>query len=266
MPRSLLPRADTLSSPHAHLHLHFHLLPSLPPRAELSNLHPGPLPFFAFVFAASKYVELFDTVLMIVKRPRRNVIFLHWYHHCTVLLFTWYTAAWGTTAGIFFVVVNATVHSFMYYFYFRGALGGRISWSKSLTMLQMTQMVAGIGIGLIVSYKWWVTTTKQITTLSLSSFLPFFLSRVRSLAHSHTHAYIHTRTRSLFTPRQVRAPLRRQLAANVPYEAAGDNDIVLHPDVQLIPLAFLRHVCCKVLQDERVGSSLWSRRRQQQWS
>jgi elongation of very long chain fatty acids protein 6 len=154
------------------------------------------LPFFAFVFAASKYVELFDTVLMIVKRPRRNVIFLHWYHHCTVLLFTWYTAAWGTTAGIFFVVVNATVHSFMYYFYFRGALGGRISWSKSLTMLQMTQMVAGIGIGLIVSYKWWVTTTIQIYN-ALSFFLPSFLSFSSAFSRSLTHTRIHTHTHTL---------------------------------------------------------------------
>lgn len=135
-------------------------------------------------------------MLMIVKRPRRNVIFLHWYHHCTVLLFTWYTAAWGTTAGIFFVVVNATVHSFMYYFYFRGALGGRISWSKSLTMLQMTQMVAGIGIGLIVSYKWWVTTTIQIYN-ALSFFLPSFLSFSSAFSRSLTHTRIHTHTHTL---------------------------------------------------------------------
>lgn len=142
---------------------------------------------------------------MIVKRPRRNVIFLHWYHHCTVLLFTWYTAAWGTTAGIFFVVVNATVHSFMYYFYFRGALGGRISWSKSLTMLQMTQMVAGIGIGLIVSYKWWVTTTKQIyqRSLFLPSFLSFFLECVLSLTHTHTHTYTHAHALSSHHGRYV---------------------------------------------------------------
>ena len=121
-----------------------------------SNLRPGPINFFAFVFCVSKYMELLDTVLQILKRPRRSVILLHWYHHCTVLLFTWFTGGWGTTFGIVFVAINAMVHSFMYYFYFRGALGGRISWAKSLTMIQMTQMVAGIAVGVSISVKWYI--------------------------------------------------------------------------------------------------------------
>jgi hypothetical protein len=154
-----------------------------------SNLRPGPVNFFAFVFCASKYMELLDTVLQILKRPRRSVILLHWYHHCTVLLFTWFTGGWGTTFGLVFVAINAMVHSFMYYFYFRGALGGRISWAKSLTMIQvssfmyryilrescsqfdslpltsltifltmiqMTQMVAGIAVGVSISVKWYI--------------------------------------------------------------------------------------------------------------
>jgi hypothetical protein len=122
----------------------------------ISNLRPGPVNFFGFAFCLSKYVELFDTIFHIAKRPRRPVILLHWYHHCTVLLFTWFAGKWATTAGLIFVSMNAAVHSFMYYFYFRGSLGGRISWAKNLTMIQMTQMVGGVAVGISITVKWYI--------------------------------------------------------------------------------------------------------------
>ena len=39
------------------------------------------------LFMWSKFPELFDTVLLVLRG--RPVIFLHWYHHITVLLFCW---------------------------------------------------------------------------------------------------------------------------------------------------------------------------------
>ena len=39
------------------------------------------------MFMWSKFPELFDTVLLVLRG--RPVIFLHWYHHITVLMFCW---------------------------------------------------------------------------------------------------------------------------------------------------------------------------------
>ena len=52
------------------------------------HLHSTPLKFWSYLFALSKYYELADTLFLILKR--KPVIFLHWYHHTTVLLFTWF--------------------------------------------------------------------------------------------------------------------------------------------------------------------------------
>ena len=48
----------------------------------------GPAFVWMYVFTLSKYVELFDTAFMIVRR--KPVSFLHWYHHTSVLAYTWY--------------------------------------------------------------------------------------------------------------------------------------------------------------------------------
>jgi elongation of very long chain fatty acids protein 6 len=59
--------------------------------------------FWCCLFAFSKFFELFDTVLLILKHPTKSVPFLHWYHHFTVLLFTWYAEIYKYSAGILFI-------------------------------------------------------------------------------------------------------------------------------------------------------------------
>lgn len=100
--------------------------------------------FWCLWFAYSKYFELFDTVLKIIKNPDRDVDFLHWFHHATVLLFTWYAEYNKYTAGICFIVMNAFIHTFMYYYYFLKTLGYNPWWDTILTIGQISQMVFGI--------------------------------------------------------------------------------------------------------------------------
>ena len=92
------------------------------------------------MFAWSKFPELFDTVLLVVRG--RDVIFLHWYHHITVLLYCWFSMRIDNPA-IFFGTMNAFVHSIMYYYYARMAQGVRPAFGQILTSLQLSQMVVG---------------------------------------------------------------------------------------------------------------------------
>jgi elongation of very long chain fatty acids protein 6 len=116
---------------------------------------PNTMGIWAHMFVVSKYAELVDTLLLILKHPDREVPFLHWYHHTTVLLFTWYADLYQYTGAIF-MIVNATVHTFMYYYYFRKETGHNPSWALPLTIGQISQMFLGIFVNGSWIYMRWV--------------------------------------------------------------------------------------------------------------
>lgn len=98
--------------------------------------------FCIWVFGISKYFELFDTVILILRK--KEIQFLHWYHHATVLAFTWFSLVVLTPPGAIFGGVNSFVHTVMYYYYFLAAINKQVSWSKYVTRIQISQMVVGI--------------------------------------------------------------------------------------------------------------------------
>ena len=44
---------------------------------------------WSWLFILSKPIELIDTAFLVLKK--RELIFLHWYHHVTVFIFVWYS-------------------------------------------------------------------------------------------------------------------------------------------------------------------------------
>lgn len=64
------------------------------------------------------------------------------------------------------IILNLTVHVFMYYYYFRTATGAKIWWKKYLTSLQITQFV----IDLVIIY----TVTWSYFAYTYYPFLPNF--------------------------------------------------------------------------------------------
>lgn len=108
------------------------------------NGWPG---FWVCAFILSKLAELIDTLWLVLgKKP---VIFLHWYHHVTVLLFCWHSYSKATGVGIWFATINYGVHSIMYTYY------SFTSWSPAgkefvkpiaphIMKVQIIQMVAGV--------------------------------------------------------------------------------------------------------------------------
>lgn len=106
--------------------------------------------FWVYVFALSKYAELVDTVFLVVRR--KPVMLLHWYHHATVLLYTWYAVVTRYSPGYPFAIVNALVHSIMYMYYALRARDIRPPGAKYITQLQIAQMVLGIAVCGVFAY------------------------------------------------------------------------------------------------------------------
>jgi elongation of very long chain fatty acids protein 6 len=109
------------------------------------DISPGSA-FWAWLFVLSKVAELGDTSFIILRK--RPLLFLHWYHHITVLLYTWYSYAEYISPAKWFVVMNYFIHSFMYTYYTCKTLGFRLPRfiSMIITTLQLLQMVIGVMI------------------------------------------------------------------------------------------------------------------------
>eukprot|EP01080_Neovahlkampfia_damariscottae_P006819 gene6819-10984_t len=117
---------------------------------------PSTLHFWGLLFVFSKYFELFDTVLRLAKKPQGHIEFLHWWHHTTVLLFTWYAIVNHMTIGWLFGTINACVHTIMYFYYFLMSIGQRPKWAIYLTLFQIIQMFIGIGVNGYWAYLWFI--------------------------------------------------------------------------------------------------------------
>lgn len=104
----------------------------------------GGVGLFMSLFMLSKFPELLDTAFLVYMR--KHVDFLHWYHHITVLLYSWFAYANATPSAVFFGTMNYTVHAVMYFYF------GASQYTKALrflrrpiTALQLTQMALGVG-------------------------------------------------------------------------------------------------------------------------
>jgi elongation of very long chain fatty acids protein 6 len=106
----------------------------------------GPTGFWMMLFMYSKIPELIDTVFIILRK--KPLLFLHWYHHATVLTYCWCAYSLRTGSGIFFATMNYGVHGLMYAYYCAQALGGVPKWFPTIliTYLQIFQMLVGVAI------------------------------------------------------------------------------------------------------------------------
>ncbi|EED89131.1 long chain fatty acid elongase [Thalassiosira pseudonana CCMP1335] len=104
------------------------------------------------LFILSKFPELLDTFFIVIhKKP---LIFLHWYHHITVLLYCWHSYVTTSPSGLFFVVMNYSVHAVMYGYYFLMAVKFRPKWFNPMfvTFMQLSQMFIGVGVTIVAFY------------------------------------------------------------------------------------------------------------------
>jgi elongation of very long chain fatty acids protein 6 len=137
-----------------------HLLHNLSTMSLRDNLCANPVVSYGSgstglwvqLFVLSKFPELVDTFFIVIhKKP---LIFLHWYHHITVLAYCWHSYVTKSPAGIFFVVMNYSVHGIMYGYYFLMAIRMKPKWLNAMfiTTAQISQMVVGVVVTIIGFY------------------------------------------------------------------------------------------------------------------
>ncbi|KAL2089198.1 hypothetical protein ACEWY4_016097 [Coilia grayii] len=118
------------------------------------SFYNGPVSkFWAYAFVLSKAPELGDTLFIVLRKQK--LIFLHWYHHITVLLYSWYSYKDMVAGGGWFMTMNYLVHAVMYSYYALRAAGFRLSrkFAMFITLTQITQMVMGCVVNYLV-YSW----------------------------------------------------------------------------------------------------------------
>jgi len=106
--------------------------------------------FWLFLFVLSKPLELLDTIFLLLRK--REVIFLQWYHHLTVLLMAWLSTTEYPSTSRWFSTINYSIHAIMYSYFTIMSLKivHMPKWiSMMITGLQILQMIVGI----YVNYK-----------------------------------------------------------------------------------------------------------------
>jgi len=153
----------------------------------------GRIVFWYYIFYLSKFYELFDTIIIVLKK--RPIIFLHVYHHCITIVLIWAMLRYQVAVTWISTVANVTVHIPMYYYYGISAMGKTVWWKKYITMFQITQFVADlvanslgfvyIFLGYPCSGSVWAWTFGQAVLLSfLVLFLNFFENTYKSKSSS----------------------------------------------------------------------------------
>ncbi|KAK9296091.1 hypothetical protein QLX08_009801 [Tetragonisca angustula] len=108
--------------------------------------------FWTWMFVLSKIPEFIDTIFIVLRK--QPLIFLHWYHHLSVVLYSWFSYAETTGSTRWYTVMNYVVHSIMYSYYTLKAM--RYKLPKNLTVmvttLQIVQMMMGCTVTIAAYY------------------------------------------------------------------------------------------------------------------
>ncbi|KAM9847676.1 very long chain fatty acid elongase 6-like [Aulostomus maculatus] len=134
----------------------FHVLSSSGFRRSIcdQSFYHGPVSkFWAYAFVLSKGPELGDTAFIVLRKQK--LLFLHWYHHITVLLYSWYSYKDMVAGGGWFMTMNYSVHALMYSYYVARAAGMHVprSFAMVITSTQILQMAMGLTVSGLV-YLW----------------------------------------------------------------------------------------------------------------
>lgn len=155
-----------------------------------SHFGSGVTGMWVQLFILSKFPELIDTLFIVIHK--KNLIFLHWYHHISVLAYCWHSYVYKAPAGIVFCVMNYAVHALMYFYYFLMAIKAKPAWLKPvwITVAQISQMVVGVAVTVAGWYMMlvvkpeacWLTADNNTAALVMYGsylflFLQFFLQR-----------------------------------------------------------------------------------------
>jgi len=144
----------------------------------------GTSDIWCFLFAISKFPELIDTLFIVVRK--KKLMFLHWFHHVTVLLACWATYADFVPVGVIFATMNFGVHMVMYTYYFMMAIKMKPRWVKSqiITVYQIMQMIVGFVVSCNTLYlKAWKKIDCSVPPSTLTGYVLMYASYLVLFIH-----------------------------------------------------------------------------------
>lgn len=110
--------------------------------------------FLVWVHYNNKFVELLDTVWMVLRKKNNQISFLHCYHH-VLLIWSWFFVCRFEAGGdcYFGATVNSFIHIIMYGYYTLALLNVPCPWKKWITNCQMLQFMLVLCHSIYVVYK-----------------------------------------------------------------------------------------------------------------
>ena len=163
--------------------------------------------FWAFMFIMSKVPELVDTLFIILRKQK--LIFLHWYHHATVLCYCWYSYKDFSSNGRWFMNMNYIVHGLMYSYYACKAMKIRVPIfvSQLITTLQIVQMIGGCYVNYVAyntkihSPQIQCSVTFENIQLSMAMYLSYFALFFNFFLHAYVFRSAQTDFKTSHSPR-----------------------------------------------------------------
>lgn len=103
----------------------------------------GALWNWVYIFYLSKYWELLDTILQMVRGRRPPSYYFHIWHHTVYLLICYGYVSRQASLAALAVVTNGSVHVIMYYYYYLITKNISPSWKHYITRIQIVQFIFG---------------------------------------------------------------------------------------------------------------------------
>ncbi|GET85853.1 long chain polyunsaturated fatty acid elongation enzyme-like protein [Leishmania tarentolae] len=145
--------------------------------------------YWIFVHYCTKFLDMFDTYFMVLRKKEEQLSFLHIYHHLTIGFIWGFLLHHGVANGTAFfgAWINSSIHALMYFHYLYTSLGYTNPLKKFLTQLQMLQFALCIlhAVLAVVAHspipkKWAVLQLCYHITL-LYLFMQFYRKGMRKL-------------------------------------------------------------------------------------
>lgn len=122
--------------------------------AQPDNIKGFRISLLVWMHYNNKFVELLDTLWMILKKKDKQISFLHCYHHI-LLIWVWFICCRIEPGGdsYFGACVNSFIHVLMYGYYTMSLLQIPCPWKKWITNCQMLQFAVCLTHASYVFYK-----------------------------------------------------------------------------------------------------------------